>query len=384
MPRRIPLPITGSVLAWAIQQAGLSVEEVAASTRFSPDSIQAWIDNEAKPTIGQVRKLAEVVRRPVAVFYLPSPPQDVGVPPALRRTAGATQQDLTPEQLRQARRARRMQRLAHSLLASQASAGPQLPRRESGTDSSEAGRMLREWIGVQVQPQLDWTTAKQAFDEWRLALETKGVLVLQLQLGKGLRGFSLWDELAPLVAVNTADNYQARSFTLFHELAHLSSRTESSCAQLPGNTRSDLNNERWCEEVASVALLPPNAIRDIAASSNVRQGNEFDLVSQVANAFKTSLRATALALIREALVDRSIYEEIEERAPISDREKGFARGTPQKAPERRLSEYGTRTLSLVFSALESQRLTERDARDYLRLDGNEVDDLGARFLRSIP
>ena len=382
--KRKPLPITGSVLAWAIQQAGFSIEEVAARTPYSPDSIQAWIDNEEKPTSGQVRKLAEVVHRPMAVFYLPSPPADVGVPAALRRTAGATQRDLTSEQLRQARRARRMQRLAHSLLASQASVVPQLPQLRSGTDSSEAGRMLRGWVGVTVGSQLEWATPKQAFDEWRFALESRGVLALQLQLGEALRGFSLWDELAPLVAVNTAENYQARSFTLFHELAHLASRTESSCAERPGNSSSSSNIERWCEEVASVALLPPDAIRNIVESTRARADNEFGLVKQVADAFKASLRATALALIGQALVECSVYDEIEERAPISDRVKGFARGRPQKAPERRLSEYGTRTLSLVFSALESHRLTERDARDYLRLDGNEVDDLGARFLRSIP
>jgi len=384
VPKRTPLPITGSVLDWAIQQAGLSVEEVVARTGFSQESIQAWILNQAKPTIGQVRKLAEVVRRPMAVFYLTSPPQDVGVPPALRRTSGATQRDLTPEQLRQARRARRMQRLAHSLLASQPAVTPQLPQVRPGTDSSQAGHTLRQWVGVAVESQLEWAAAKQAFDEWRVALESHGVLALQLQLGEVLRGFSLWDELAPLVAVNTADNYQARSFTLFHEVAHLASRTESSCAERPGNSSSSLNIERWCEEVASVALLPPGAIRSVAERIRPRTVDEFDLVSQVANAFKASLRATALALIRDALVDRSVYDEIQERAPVLDREKGFARGGGQRAPERRLSEYGIRTLSLVFNALESQRLTERDARDYLRLDGAEVDELGARLLRGTP
>jgi Zn-dependent peptidase ImmA (M78 family)/transcriptional regulator with XRE-family HTH domain len=384
VPRRIPLSITGSVLAWAIEQAGLSMEDVVARTGFSRDSIEAWIDDKAKPTIGQVRKLAEVVRRPMAVFYLPSPPEDVGVPPALRRTAGATQRDLTPEQLRQARRARRMQRLVHSLLASQASIGPHLPQMRPGTDSSEAGRTLRGWVGVTVASQLAWTTAKQAFDEWRFALESRGVLVLQLQLSDVLRGFSLWDELAPLVSVNTAENYQARSFTLFHELAHLVSRTESSCAGRPGRSSGSLNIERWCEEVASVALLPPDAIRSVAARARATVSDEFGLVSRVADTFKASLRATALALIREDLVERSVYDEIEERAPISDREKGFARGGGQRAPERRLSEYGNRTLSLVFSALESRRLTERDARDYLRLDGDEIYDLGAQLLRATP
>jgi len=369
-------------LAWAIDQAGLTVDDVASKAAVSAESIRAWIANDSRPTIGQLRKLAGVLHRPVALFYLPSPPGDVGVPPALRRTAGAIRRDLTPPQLRQARRARRMQRLAQSLLASEGWEGPHLPQLTSDMDSSEAGAILRTWADVPLQSQFTWSTAKEAFDQWRSALDTRGVLVLQLQLGEALRGFSLWDELAPLLAVNTAENYQARSFTVFHELAHLASRTESSCAERPGNSSSHSNIERWCEEVASVCLLPRDALRSV--SSGVTAADQFAFVSQVAEKFKTSLRATALALIGEALVERSVYEDVEEQAPILDREKGFARGGGQKAPERRLSEYGNRALSLVFQALRTQRLTERDARDYLRLDGDEVDELRSQFLTATP
>ena len=282
MPRRKALPISGSVLAWAIQEAGLSLQEAAERTGLPAAEIESWIRDQAKPSIGQVRKLAEVVHRPMAVFYLPRPPEDVAVPSALRRTAGAMERDLTPEQLRQARRGRQIQRLVRSLLTTDAAAAPQLPELSQQQDSLDAGGLLRHWIGVPVRTQLEWTTPKQAFDEWRLALEERRVLVLQLQLGEFLRWFSLWDELAPLVAVNTADNYQARSFTLFHELSHLASRTESSCANRVGASSTSPNIERWCEEVASASLLPRDALRQLAEERREGVGSEFALVSQIA------------------------------------------------------------------------------------------------------
>jgi len=53
---------------------------------------------------------------------------------------------------------------------------------------------------------------------WRGVLEARGVLVLQLSIGKGnVRGFSAWDDHAPIVAVNTSYHPTARIFTLFHE-----------------------------------------------------------------------------------------------------------------------------------------------------------------------
>src|SRR5207244_643732 len=109
------------------------------------ENIRAWVANDSRPTIGQLRKLAGVLHRPVALFYLPSPPGDVGVPPALRRTAGAIRRDLTPPQLRQARRARRMQRLAQSLLASEGWEGPHLPQLTTKRDHLRYFTNLHIW-----------------------------------------------------------------------------------------------------------------------------------------------------------------------------------------------------------------------------------------------
>ncbi|HXH20428.1 MAG TPA: ImmA/IrrE family metallo-endopeptidase [Dehalococcoidia bacterium] len=223
---------------------------------------------------------------------------------------------------------------------------------------------------------MTWNDAKQAFETWRATLESLGVFVFQLQLGKGIRGFSMFDDLAPLIAVNTAENYQARSFTIFHELAHLGSRTDSACLESTGTRRL----ERWCEETASATLMPLTAIHDFVRSQ-ASVSEDVDLVKKAASTFKVSLRAAAVALIRGGYLDQSVYEDIEESAPITDRLKGFGRGRGQRAPERRKAEVGPRPLRLVFKAFESHLLTERDLRDYLRLDGAELDEL-ARQLES--
>lgn len=70
----------------------------------------------------------------------------------------------------------------------------------------------------------------------RAKMEERGVLALQLSIGEGgCRGFSLYDDLKPLVAVNTAFNAEARLFTYLHEVGHLMRRSDAICVGWRGN-----------------------------------------------------------------------------------------------------------------------------------------------------
>ena len=359
-------------------EAGLRPENLSYKLGVQPDEIRAWISETSTPSIGQAKRLAQSLNRPLSVFLRSSPPDTRSVPPALRRAAGRSNRDLAPAELRLARKARRLQRLSRWILESGGGQRAEVPQFEIGVPAAFAGAVLRQWSRISVDDQVSWDTPKDAFDRWREAFESRGLVVLQLQLGKeGLRGFSLSDDWAPLIAVTTVENYQARSFTLFHELAHLASATESVCLDDAGDDAQSV--ERWCEEVASAAILPRDVLAERATQLSSDISGEFALVEALADHFKTSLRATAIALIRNSLVSRSVYDAIEELAPIRDKEKGFARGRPggRKAPEQRLGEVGHRAVGLVLGALDAQLLTERDARDYLRLDGAEIADLAA-------
>ena len=175
--------------------------------------------------------------------------------------------------------------------------------------------------------------------------------------------------------MNTRENLHARIFTLLHELAHLASATETSCLEGVGATADADALERWCDGVASAAVLPRDALEaEVRTAAMVDEPN-FALVQQIASMFNASLRATAVALIRAGLSGDYLYDEVEEKAPTGDFDKGFGRGVGQRAPRRRLGEVGPLAANAVLSALADHRLTERDARRYLRLDGAEIADL---------
>ena len=103
MPRATYIPITGSVLRWAIDQSGLSNSEFAQKVRTEPDNVQAWISGQAQPTKTQFNKIVSTLKRPSAAFFLPEPPQHLNLPPPLRRSVGARNRALDARELREIR-----------------------------------------------------------------------------------------------------------------------------------------------------------------------------------------------------------------------------------------------------------------------------------------
>lgn len=375
MPRRRP-PINSQVLEWAVSESALSAEEIGARLDVPTETVSAWVAGDELPSQGQFTALVKMLRRPASIFFLSSPPESSGMPPSLRRAVGRTERELTAAELREVRRAKRIQRLVSSLELAESPSPPQIPSIASGVSPEDAGAMIRAWLDISLEEQFDWQSPRQAFNAWRDAAESRRILVMQLRLGSGgLRGFSFSDQYAPLVAVNTAENLQARIFTLVHELAHLSSATGTACLEGVNATELDGSIERWCDRVASAAILPRQALRVAFRQIVGDDEPSFDVVRKLADRFTVSLRATAVALVQLGLADSTLYDDVEEAAPTSDYEKGFGRGGGLRAPQQRLGEVGPRAASVVLEALWSDRLTERDARQYLRLDGAELSEL---------
>src|SRR5712671_5678318 len=74
MPERLT-GIQTSVLKWARESQGYSIEEVASRLKRDPAEIAAWETGDESPTYVQLETLAyKIYKRPLAVFFLPEPP----------------------------------------------------------------------------------------------------------------------------------------------------------------------------------------------------------------------------------------------------------------------------------------------------------------------
>ena len=66
---------TPSVIEWARVESGLRADFLAKKLAVKPEQVKAWERGDRIPTVRQVEKLADVLHRPMSVFFMPEPPR---------------------------------------------------------------------------------------------------------------------------------------------------------------------------------------------------------------------------------------------------------------------------------------------------------------------
>jgi len=377
MPRGQPVPITGGVLQWAVQEAGLTEEELAVRLRVAPTSVYDWESGQAAPSRTQFRRLVEVLKRPSALFFLEEPPQESVVQAEFRQALGGVGRRLTPEESRWLRVAKRLQTISGWVMEQTQEEAVELPTFRIQDQAERAAGILRSQLGVTVDAQIRWRDASTALKAWRRVIENQRILVFQLPMGRQSRpGFSLWDEMAPVIAVNTPYNEPARIFSLFHEYAHLLTRTKhrGETYVVPRGSSAHPNDalERWCESFAAAFLLPREAVLDYLSA---RRTINLDSVRSLANRFKVSLRAAAIRLVELEMADWDLYHDVARNATVSERRKSGGGGRGIKAPYRRLQEFGTRMPSILLRGVNRELLEIHEVLDHVNLSTLQFDQL---------
>ena len=384
MTRGKAVPVTPSVLSWAIQQSGHSAKQVAESVKVSPGTLSAWVSGTERPNTTQFRALARKLKRTRATLLLPGPPRTAIPSIEFRHSPREKRTSLNPVELQYIRETSRIQRILAWMLR-EMDAGPlALPKVQINQDPGKAASESRSRINLNIGDQIRWRSSWAALHRWREVLESSGILIFSLPLGEtSCRGFSLWDDYAPAIAVNTWWNYEARIFTLFHEYGHLLTRTNSACmgkAVYPEWSDEDIA-ERWCEYFSASFLMPWDAVRDFLEEvENWRPGTKIknlEPVRRIARRFKVSLRAAALRLIEHHVADWELYKAI---PPLSDYKQDGGGGGGRERRKIKQDEYGKRTFSLFMEALGRDVLTRSDVLTYLDVSDSDLDAIesGAR------
>jgi len=379
MGKATVVPITPSVLTWAIRESGYSPEEVAAKAEIPLEELSAWKRGEPPP-LTKFRRLAGVLKRTVATFLLPSPPSSAPSPVQFRRVPGIGRTTLNPVERRYLREASRIQKATAWLAGKLGRATPSLPTYKLSTDAERASdsvrHSLRSYLSREPRAQ---PTPAQAFDAWRDALERWGVLVFLFPLGKNAaQGFSLWDEKAPLIAVNTFWNDAARIFTLFHELGHLLTRTSSVCVERSASkfTRPSDATERWCEQFAAAVLIPWTEVEEFLGKRfEWRPGTlveDLSVSRAIANRFKVSWRAATLRLIERKAAKWDLYGMI---PTASETKIGGGGGSGRNRREIKEDQYGKRATDMFVQAYQKRMIGRTDVLDYLDLTDNGLSQL---------
>ncbi len=381
MGKATAVPVTPGVVEWAVSQSGMSETEIARKVKVLPSTLRAWQEGGKQPILTEARRLASVLHRPFAFFLLPRPPETRMAPIQFRHPANSPRDLLNALEQTHIREAGRLQRLLSWLLSQTNAAVPDLPKPRSDESPGSAAAKTRTALGVDSETQADWPSASEAFAEWRRLVQDHGVFVFLFRMGKdSIHGFSLWDERAPVIAINTWWRVEARTFTLMHEYGHLLTRTSSACIE-DGVRRKRGGDgdpiERWCERFAAAVLIPKTDLFAFLTTRpfwNGKSVTSLDDAAEIAEHFKVSLRASVLRLIEENAAIWDLYRAI---PPASDQKIPRRGGRGQTRAELRAARYGPVVLRVLREAIRRDLMSHDDALSYLNVSESEFDALTA-------
>lgn len=302
-----------SVLRWARERRGLSVESVAKSLHREPAVVTSWETGAAAPSYAVLERLAAShYKVPVAVFYFPEPP-DIEDPVArFRRLPDYERERFSPDTLH---KVRLLQAYQVSLRQLMPPGGPakriaDVVRPSVNDDTRQVARRIREYAGVDLSAQIASSSAERALKLWRHALEGCGVFTFKDTLNdRFISGLCLLDPEYPVVLVNNSTSFTRQLFTLLHELSHILYRvhgvTDESEEYFSYLEPQQRRIEILSNQLAAEVLVPSAAFNEDAAS--VRR-NGLSAVSMIADKYCVSREVILRRLLDLGLVTTEYYQ----------------------------------------------------------------------------
>ena len=126
---------------------------------------------------------------------------------------------------------------------------------------------MRDYLGITLDQQTAWPDDDEALKAWRQVLIGVGIYVFKDQFRvENYSGFSLYDDVFPIIYVNNSASKTRQIFTLIHELGHLLFHT-SGIDTLDNHFIEDLPEqqkkvEMLCNRFAAEFLLPQKVFNE--------------------------------------------------------------------------------------------------------------------------
>jgi Zn-dependent peptidase ImmA (M78 family)/DNA-binding XRE family transcriptional regulator len=361
----LEVPVAPGVLKWARETMGKTLDEVARRLDLGKATVEAWETGHKNPTLKQLRELSAFLKRPLAAFFLPAAPQEAPLPADFRTLPADSKKPFTEKTLLALRRARRLQSLSRELASSLGDRSTFAFETASLSDDIRSlAHRIRRRLGVTLERQLEWKNETEALNEWKKAVESLGVLVLELTfpIVEG-RAFSLTDDAYPVIVLNSGDSLNGRIFSLFHEFGHLLLGQSGICDY----TEEGKLIEQFTNRFSGEFLVPGSVLLGHPlVESHIGEDWEDDDLQTLGRQFKVSREVILRRLLITGSTTREFYER--KRAEWEARRKETGTTVGRRVPARQCIRQNG--LSFTVRVLESATrdvITYRDVSDYLSI-----------------
>jgi len=380
MAKRVKATINPEVLVWARTSAAYEIDVVGEKLDLDPEVVRAWESGDEQPSIPQLRKLAELYRRPLAVLYLPAAPMAFRPMHDFRRLPESGFRRFSPELTYEIRSAHQRRQLALELLEEEGENPQKFALTATLETSAEvAGAAIRDALGIDYALQSTWRDPRVALHAWRARVEELGVLVFQASRvsSEEASGFAFWAETLPFVVVNRKDTHGRRVFSLLHEIAHLMLH-QSGVSDVEAEGPRPNDDERvevYCNAVAASALMPRQLFLAEPLVADHQGGKEAwsdGTIKALAATYGVSREAAVRRLLTLGRTTEDFYRRKrsqygqEFRAQRQrEKEKRGDKGIPRNMPLETVADFGRPFVRMLLSRYHAERLSLAEVSGFL-------------------
>jgi Zn-dependent peptidase ImmA (M78 family) len=240
------------IIKGLIDNSGFNEEEVAKKSKISLKSLK-----EGKLTIPQLKKLANVLERPIAAFFsneIPSLPTT----PDYRLNRNKR---INPEVFL-------AQRKLTYLLEKLKDLGIEnsiIPTFKSNMPPFQLAKEFRKFLGIELiknqKPNIILNKYKEIIeDKMKFLIIEYPLKPVRSEESDDVRAFSIFYSDLGGIVLNETDHPSVKLFSLFHEVCHLLKRNSGICS-LEYEVENEYEEESFCNKFSAEFLVPSDDIK---------------------------------------------------------------------------------------------------------------------------
>ena len=311
--------ITPAIMDWIVGQ--IKFEKIKEPLLIK--NIQLWKTGEKQPTFNQVEKLSKITNIPLGYFFLATPPaEDLSL---LEYRTVDSYEVLNPSRnlidtIREMESVQEWMR--NYIITSDNDALDFVGSQKNNKNAEDIAQIIRKQLCL---PE-DWfvfsQNADDSFKRIRMYAEALGVIVMmngivgnnthrKLEIGE-FRAFTLIDNYAPLIFINSNDSYNGKLFSLLHEMAHIWLGLDNFFNDRYSAITGVDETETLCNAIAAEILVPQ---KHFTQKWDEQNDKNFDSkVNSIASYFNCGTTVIARKALTNNLISLQEYSFIANKA----------------------------------------------------------------------
>jgi Zn-dependent peptidase ImmA (M78 family) len=249
--------INNNMLRWAREQSINDLHEVIDKNYV--EKILKWENAIEYPNYSELKELAILYRKPMAIFFFPEPPTIKDLKTSFRTYSENIKDILSVNMLKMLDYGRIMQL---NLIELYDNKNNNISKFTTIKNSNMTTMEIRKFIGITVEQQQYAKSNQDMFNIWRDALYNIGIYVYKNAFkDETVSGICIYDDEFPVILINNSTSLTRQCFTLLHELCHLLKSTSGIDFRNDDNIaeyiRQDWKQvEYYCNQFAGDFLVP--------------------------------------------------------------------------------------------------------------------------------